>query len=123
MPCHKKRLFVFSVYFSVPCKARLVKANMDGYTNTAQVSWNPSDGGLMYKVLAKTASGHNVTCKTNMTSCDLEGLLCGQSYAVSVRSMGETCSSIINMSGALITGEPQRNKSARAPGVLTNMTK
>lgn len=81
---------------------------MNCYTQTAQVSWYPSDGGLTYAVLATTAFGQNVTCKTNTTSCDLEGLLCGQSYSVSVKSMGETCSSVANMIGTLITGKQLR---------------
>ncbi|XP_027882788.1 uncharacterized protein fndc7b [Xiphophorus couchianus] len=88
---------------SVPCKPRNIKAVMDCYTKTAQVSWYPSDGALSYLVVASTASGHNVTCETTNTSCELEGLRCGQSYSVWMKSVGETCSSSANMTGELLT--------------------
>ncbi|XP_047231360.1 uncharacterized protein LOC124874162 [Girardinichthys multiradiatus] len=88
---------------SVPCKPRTIKAMMDCYTKTARVSWNPSNGALSYMVIASTASDHNVTCKTNMTSCELKGLQCGQSYSVSVKSVGESCCSSANMTGVLVT--------------------
>ncbi|MEQ2170475.1 hypothetical protein GOODEAATRI_000588, partial [Goodea atripinnis] len=88
---------------TVPCKPRNIKAMMDCYTKTARVSWYPSNGALSYMVIASTASDHNVTCKTNMTSCELKGLRCGQSYSVSVKSVGESCCSSANMTGVLVT--------------------
>uniref|UniRef100_A0A8P4G5R4 Fibronectin type-III domain-containing protein n=1 Tax=Dicentrarchus labrax TaxID=13489 RepID=A0A8P4G5R4_DICLA len=88
---------------SVPCKPRHIKAVIDCYTQTALVGWFPSDGALMYMVTATTASGHNVTCKVNTSNCDLEGMLCGQSYSVSVKAVGESCSSIAYMTKQLVT--------------------
>ncbi|PWA21255.1 hypothetical protein CCH79_00009504 [Gambusia affinis] len=88
---------------SVPCKPRNIKAAMDCYTKTGQVSWYPSDGALSYLVVASTASGHNVTCETTNTSCELEGLRCGQSYSVWVKTEGESCSSSAQMTGELLT--------------------
>lgn len=77
---------------------------MDCYRQVALVEWYPSDGALMYEVMATTASGHNVTCESSTAHCDLEGLLCGQSYSVSVKAVGQTCSSIAHMTGQLVTG-------------------
>lgn len=77
---------------------------MGCYTLMAMVEWYPSDGALMYEVMATTASGHNVTCEASNASCDLEGLLCGQSYSVSVKALGQTCSSFAHMTGQLVTG-------------------
>lgn len=77
---------------------------MDCYTLIAMVEWYPSDGALRYEVVATTASGHNVTCESSTANCELEGMLCGQSYSVSVRAIGETCSSIAHMTGRLFTG-------------------
>lgn len=77
---------------------------MDCYTLVAMVEWYPSDGALQYQVVATTASGHNVTCESSTANCELEGMLCGHSYSVSVRAMGETCSSIALMTGRLFTG-------------------
>ncbi|KAF7202765.1 putative LOC107392962-like protein [Nothobranchius furzeri] len=89
---------------SVPCIARQIQARMDCNTGKALVSWNPSDGALSYIVMATGPPGQNVNCKTNMTSCELQGLLCGSSYSVSVMSQGEKCSSVANMVGNLVTG-------------------
>ncbi|XP_039902211.1 uncharacterized protein LOC120742836 [Simochromis diagramma] len=89
---------------SVPCNAINIRAYMDCAIKTAVVSWWPSDGALSYIAMATTKSGHNVTCETNRTSCDLTELLCGQSYSVSVKAIGKTCSSIAKMTGQLVTG-------------------
>lgn len=77
---------------------------MDCYTLTAMLEWYPSDGALSYEAVATSASGHNVTCETSIANCELGGMMCGQSYSVSVRAIGETCSSIIDMTGQLVTG-------------------
>uniref|UniRef100_A0A3B4UUE8 Fibronectin type-III domain-containing protein n=1 Tax=Seriola dumerili TaxID=41447 RepID=A0A3B4UUE8_SERDU len=82
---------------SVPCEPRHIKGVFDCYTNTALVTWYPSDGALLYVMRA-----NNITCETNTTSCELE-LSCGQSYSVSVEAVGQTCSSIAYMTGQLIT--------------------
>lgn len=78
---------------------------MDCQIKTALLEWYPSDGALSYIAWATSKSGHNVTCDTNMTNCELTGLLCGQSYSVSVRAVAKTCSSIAHMRGLLVTGE------------------
>lgn len=78
---------------------------MECQIDTALVEWYLSDGALYYIATAITASGHNVSCQTNSTYCDLEGLRCGQSYSVSVKAVGPTCSSIGRMTGKLVTGE------------------
>ncbi|XP_036969323.1 fibronectin isoform X2 [Acanthopagrus latus] len=88
---------------SVPCKPRFIKAVVDCYTQTALVGWFPSDGALSYMVTATAMSGHNITCEATFAHCELTGLLCGQSYSVSVKAVGETCSSIAHMSSQLVT--------------------
>ncbi|XP_047442067.1 uncharacterized protein LOC125008801 [Mugil cephalus] len=89
---------------SAPCEPRNIKALMDCYTDTAMVTWYPSTGALSYVTIVTTASGHNVTCESNTTSCEMEGLLCGETYSVSVEAVGETCSSVRHMAGHLVTG-------------------
>lgn len=96
---------VLSVFPSVPCNAINIRAYMDCAIKAAVVSWWPSDGALSYIAMATTKSGHNVTCETNRTSCDLTELLCGQSYSVFIKAIGKTCSSIAKMTGQLVTGE------------------
>ncbi|XP_054458913.1 fibronectin type III domain-containing protein 7-like [Anoplopoma fimbria] len=98
---------------SVPCQVRNIEAVMDCYVQMAIVTWYPSDGALSYMVMATTASGLNDTCEANTTNCNLVGLLCGQSYSVSVKAVGQTCNSIAHMTGQLVTGEPRHTSSAK----------
>lgn len=105
---------------SVPCKPRFIKAVVDCYTRTALVGWFPSDGALSYMVTATAMSGHNVTCEASFAHCELTGLLCGQSYSVSVKAVGETCSSIAHMSGQLVTGEQPQTNVTRLLGLVSS---
>ncbi|XP_062419461.1 uncharacterized protein LOC119216595 [Pungitius pungitius] len=89
---------------SVPCEARLIETVVDCYRQMAVVTWYPSGGAMSYIATATTASGVNVTCEANNTThCDLEGLLCGHSYSVSVKARGQTCGSIAHMTELLVT--------------------
>lgn len=89
---------------SVPCLARNIKAEVDCYSQVALVDWQASDGALLYEVVATAASGHSVACETNSSHCELDGLLCGQRYSVSVRAAGHTCSSVGTMEEGMLTG-------------------
>lgn len=71
---------------------------------TTTVAWYPSDGALRYEVKA-SASDHGVSCETNNTHCDLDGLLCGHSYSVSVAAVGQICTTVAHMPEQLVTGE------------------
>lgn len=77
---------------------------VDCYSQVVLVDWRPSDGALLYEIVATDTSGHNVTCETNSSHCGLEGLLCGRRYSVSVRAVGHTCSSVASMAEELLTG-------------------
>ncbi|TMS20668.1 Fibronectin type III domain-containing protein 7 [Larimichthys crocea] len=88
---------------SVPCKPRHIKAVMDCNSRTALVAWFSTGGAEKYVVTAISASGHNDTCETVHTNCELHGVLCGQSYSISVEALGGTCSSIGHMQGVLVT--------------------
>ncbi|XP_067369826.1 mucin-3B [Channa argus] len=89
---------------SVPCEPRNIQAMFDCDMQTAMVTWYPSDGALSYVVTLTTASGPNITCETNTTFCNLEGLLCGHSYTVSVKAVGWTCSRVGYFRTHLVTG-------------------
>lgn len=95
----------FYLFFSVPCEPRNIKAVFDCDMQMAIVTWYPSDGAVSYVVTLNTTLGPNVTCETNNTYCDLERLLCGHSYSVSVNAVGQSCSSIAYLQENLVTGE------------------
>ncbi|XP_029988577.1 fibronectin-like [Sphaeramia orbicularis] len=88
----------------IPCEPRNIKAVMDCYTHTAIVTWYPSDGALSYNVTATSGSGHEVTCDTTMTHCEMNSLECGQSYHITVKAVGESCCRSADMEGYLDTG-------------------
>ncbi|XP_029003162.2 fibronectin-like [Betta splendens] len=89
---------------SAPCKPRNIKAVFDCNMKLAIVTWYPSDGAVWYVVTLSTTLGPNVTCETNSTYCEVNRLLCGHSYFVSVRAVGPSCSSILYLKGDLVTG-------------------
>ncbi|XP_061739473.1 uncharacterized protein LOC133540674 [Nerophis ophidion] len=86
----------------VPCPPTHITATLDCYTQRTTVSWYPSDGAVSYTVKA-TVPGDLAACETNTTHCDLEGMLCGQSYSIAVTAVGSTCSSTAYMTGTLLT--------------------
>jgi len=85
---------------------------MDCTMRMAMVTWYPGAGALSYTVVATAALGVSDTCEADSTTttCDLEGLLCGQRYSVSVTAAGQTCSSVAHMAGQLVTGEPRHGR-------------
>ncbi|XP_061884565.1 uncharacterized protein LOC133635404 [Entelurus aequoreus] len=86
----------------VPCPPTHITAALDCYTQRTTVGWYPSDGAVSYTVKT-TVPGDLTACETNTTHCDLEGMLCGQSYSIAVMAVGSICSSIAYMTGTLLT--------------------
>ncbi|KAJ8376161.1 hypothetical protein SKAU_G00067410 [Synaphobranchus kaupii] len=78
---------------SVPCEPRNVQAALQCLTNSASVTWERGSGALSYQATGAAPDGHTASCNTSATHCDLEALQCGQSYAVSVLSLDESCRS------------------------------
>ncbi|XP_041941446.1 uncharacterized protein LOC121704923 [Alosa sapidissima] len=89
---------------SEPCAPTGIEAILDCQLGTATLSWQNSAGAVSYTAVAETASlGHNVTCDTNATNCELDALVCGAEYAVAVVAHGDTCYTSAQMPGYLIT--------------------
>lgn len=80
-----------SQLMSVPCVPTNVKVTMDCATNEAIVSWDASQGALMYTA---SAQGTDVSCETSGLSCVLRGLQCGESYSVQVVAKDDICASL-----------------------------
>lgn len=97
-------IFVFPV--TVPCPPYNILAQMDILTGTAILSWSLSAGALRYKAIAVSGfSGTSVFCNTNQTNCNLNNLLCGDKYNVTVQAMGSICNSSASMARYLQTGD------------------
>ncbi|KAK6311083.1 hypothetical protein J4Q44_G00191380 [Coregonus suidteri] len=88
---------------SVPCLPSSLQAIMDCEAVSATVSWQPSAGTLSYVTMVMAGSGHNASCATKHTNCEMSVLECGEDYTVTVRALGESCSSVAQMAGHLTT--------------------
>ncbi|KAM6948324.1 uncharacterized protein fndc7rs1 [Aplochiton taeniatus] len=88
---------------SVPCTPTGIKAAQDCQSNTTTISWQPSYGAVSYITTVTVRSGHNVSCATNFTYCELSGLDCGEVYSVAVTALGDSCNSTAQMAGNFST--------------------
>ncbi|XP_051946726.1 fibronectin type III domain-containing protein 7-like [Xyrauchen texanus] len=90
--CDSQR--AFSKLHSVPCAPTNVQASLICLSNSAAVTWQSASGALSYQAEGITVDGnHTAYCNSSVTHCNLEHLLCGQTYNVSVLSADNTCRS------------------------------
>lgn len=91
---------------SVPCTPTNVQASLVCLSNSAAVTWQSTSGALSYQAKGVTADGtHSANCSSGTTHCNLEHLLCGRTYNVSVLSMDDSCSSEESLFTQVHTGE------------------
>lgn len=96
----------YSTTSSVPCAPTSVQASLVCLSNSAAVTWQSASGALSYQAEGITVDGtHMVYCNSSVTHCNLEHLLCGETYNVSVLSMDHTCSSEESLFTQVRTGE------------------
>ncbi|XP_054602382.2 serine-rich adhesin for platelets [Nothobranchius furzeri] len=88
---------------SAPCQPSSISAVLDCEDNRASVTWRPAAGAQSYVTVLTSTSGHSSNCSTNLTSCQLSSLQCGEPYTVTVTSHGQTCYSAAQMAGFLTT--------------------
>lgn len=90
----------------VPCAPSNVTTNLVCGTNDLTVSWDSSAAPLNYTAIVVPSDGSisPVTCNTNLTSCSLNGLQCGQTYNVSVKASSGSCCGPYSHTRAVQTG-------------------
>ncbi|XP_030607410.1 fibronectin type III domain-containing protein 7-like [Archocentrus centrarchus] len=86
-----------------PCQPSSIEVITDCDADSANISWQPSNGALGYITVLTASSGHTASCITNHTSCQPSSLQCGEEYNVIVNAVGETCNSSAQMTGHLTT--------------------
>lgn len=110
-----------------PCAPTGIDAILDCQLGTATLSWQNSAGAVSYTAVAETAlRGHNVTCDTNATNCEMDTLACGEEYSVTVVARGDNCYSTAQMPGYLITGQSvvtQKDSTNRNLNMVNNLLK
>ncbi|KAL1280893.1 hypothetical protein QQF64_015493, partial [Cirrhinus molitorella] len=77
---------------TAPCVPTQVNVSLSCGSDTASVSWAASSGLVSYyTVTAVDDNGHTLTCNSSSTSCNINGLACGQAYNVSVTAISVDC--------------------------------
>lgn len=92
-------------YFPAPCQPRRVRSNLDCVTNSAWVSWDAAAGAEGYFVSAVGGEGSTANCSTSSnTTCEVEDLVCGALYSITVVAKNSNCDSLSSETITLATG-------------------
>ncbi|XP_053718297.1 uncharacterized protein LOC128757216 [Synchiropus splendidus] len=74
------------------------------FGNLATVHWVSVSGADSYRAVALSLSdGPQLTCTSSATSCQLEGVQCGQTYTIHVTPLSENCENMENVTSATFT--------------------
>lgn len=76
--------------------------------NIGTVIWEASFGAVEYVVTLAGRNGHSLSCYTNDTFCNVEGLNCGVTYYTNVIAIGEVFNSSSSTTVLLVSGNIHR---------------
>lgn len=96
--------FLFISSFTAPCVPRNAKGQLDCVSNSAWVTWDASEGALSYFVQAQEVGGHNSSCTTTSSPCNIPDLKCGMIYIFHVTAVNKHCHSNQSTTFELETG-------------------
>lgn len=91
-----------------PCPPRNVQTNVQCQHNMGTVIWEASFGAVEYVVTLAGRNGHFLSCYTNDTFCNVEGLNCGVTYYTNVIAIGEVFNSSSSTTVLLVSGNIHR---------------
>ncbi|XP_038649438.1 receptor-type tyrosine-protein phosphatase beta-like [Scyliorhinus canicula] len=81
---------------TAPCAPQHIDVSVACDKNSASVHWGHTDGAQSYFAIGEGGNGHNVTCNTSDTFCEVQGLHCGQEYSFTVKAANAMCESAVN---------------------------
>lgn len=87
-----------------PCPPNNVQTNVQCQHNLGTVTWEASFGAVEYMVILAGRDGQTLSCYTNNTFCNVEGLNCGVTYYTSVIAIGEVSNSSSSSTVLLVSG-------------------
>lgn len=85
-----------------------MQTNLQCQHNLGTVTWEASFGAIEYRVILAGRDGHSLSCYTNNTFCNIEGLNCGVTYYTNVIAMGEVFNSSSSSTVLLVSGNVYR---------------
>lgn len=91
-----------------PCPPNNVQTNLQCQHNLGTVTWEASFGAVQYGVILAGRDGHSLSCYTNNTFCNIEGLNCGVTYYTNVIAIGEVFNSSSSSTVLLVSGNVHR---------------
>ena len=78
----------------------------------ATLTWDRSEGAVVYNVTAETSGGHVLSAGTAGTMAQFSDLQCGQTYFLSVQAVESVCRSVRSPAITLESG-----RRSQTPGV------
>ncbi|XP_058890780.1 uncharacterized protein LOC131740090 [Acipenser ruthenus] len=78
---------------TAPCAPTITEGRVGCESNTASVSWVPINKAVSYTLTARGANGHQLSCSGTNTTCNLNGMQCGQTYTAYATAQGSQCES------------------------------
>uniref|UniRef100_A0A667XFF4 Fibronectin type-III domain-containing protein n=1 Tax=Myripristis murdjan TaxID=586833 RepID=A0A667XFF4_9TELE len=78
---------------SAPCSPTSVRASLLCSSNSVAVTWERASGAMSYRAVMVNEI-HDFECRSSVTHCDIDDLLCGQTYNVSVFGLDDFCTSV-----------------------------
>lgn len=85
--------------YTVPCTPDIVSTYLNCNSSSISLNWTSVMGAVSYTAIARAPGGQNSSCSTNITSCSLTQLACGQIYSITATASNGQCSS--NQSAAV----------------------
>lgn len=87
-----------------PCPPDNLQTAVQCHNDMAIVTWEASVGAVGYEALLAGRDGHGLSCYTNNTFCNIEGLHCGITYYANIIAVGETLNSSTSNTILLLSG-------------------
>ncbi|XP_043942820.1 uncharacterized protein LOC122814297 [Protopterus annectens] len=91
----------YIAFNTVPCVPDNIEAYLNCDSQTISVAWNSSSGAMYYTASAITSSGHSTYCNTTNAFCDISGLICGETYNVTLTASDSSCTSAESISSSV----------------------
>lgn len=76
---------------SAPCLPTNIRTGDECHSEKLTTTWDPAPGALSYIVEAQGNNGEFYNCTTNGTSCDVDGVPCGEHLSVWIVASNGDC--------------------------------